>query len=116
MTIEEHGPEREMLLPRQQFGRYQIVGLLGAGGLAAVYEALDRALDATVAVKVLGDNHCVDPDGRSRFINEARLLRKVGTERLVPVFDIGEQGGQPYFVMELIGGGTLAELRADDRL
>ncbi|MGI9597164.1 MAG: protein kinase, partial [Acidimicrobiales bacterium] len=73
--------------------------LLGAGAFAAVYAARDPALDAIVAVKVLGDNHCVDPEVRARFIKEARLLRRVGTSRLVPVFDIGEQDGQPYFVM-----------------
>lgn len=109
MSIEEHGPTQETLLPRQQFGRYEIVRLLGAGAFAAVYAAHDPALDATVAVKVLGDNHCVDPEIRARFITEARLLRRVGTTRLVPVFDIGEQDGQPYFVMELMEGGTLAD-------
>ncbi len=85
-----------------------MVRLLGAGAFAAVYAATDPALDVTVAVKVLGDNHCSDPDIRSRFIREARLLRRIGTDRLVSVFDIGEQHGQPYFVMELIDGGTLA--------
>ncbi len=95
--------------PRHQFGRYQIIRVLGSGAFAAVYEAHDPALDATVAVKVLGDHHCGDADIRSRFINEARLLRRGIGDRLVPVYDIGEQDGQPFFVMELLPLGTLGD-------
>lgn len=99
----------KVFAPRHQFGRYQIIQVLGSGAFAAVYEAHDPALDATVAVKVLGDHHCGDADIRSRFINEARLLRRGVGDRLVPVYDIGEEGGQPFFVMELLPLGTLGD-------
>jgi endoglucanase len=74
-----------------------------------VYLADDRALDAPVALKVLGDHHSAVPDLRERFVNEARILRRLGSDRIVTVFDIGEWKGQPYVVMEALIAGTLAD-------
>lgn len=103
-------PTDDFSIPaNRSFGRYEILRLLGAGAFGAVYEAVDPALDASVAVKVLADNHATDEDLRDRFIREARVLRRVGGDRLVAVYDIGERRGQPYFVMELARGGTLAD-------
>jgi endoglucanase len=89
--------------------RYEIVGLLGTGSFAAVYLAEDPALDARVALKVLGDHHSGVPDIRERFVNEARTLRRLASDRIVTIYDIGEWRGQPYVVMEALVGGTLAE-------
>ncbi len=90
-----------------RIGRYEVVGMLGTGAFAAVYRAVDPALDAEVAIKVLADHHSAVPDIRERFINEARVLRRLASDRIVAVHDIGEHNGQPYVVLEVIEGGTL---------
>jgi serine/threonine protein kinase len=95
--------------PLPQFGRYETTGILGRGAFGTVYAAIDPALDSGVAIKVLADNFSTDAETRQRFIKEARFLRRIGTDRLVGVYDIGEREGQPYFVMELLGSGTLTD-------
>lgn len=66
-----------------------------------------------MAVKRLGDIHSADPALRDRFIREARLLRGARSHRLVAIHDIGETDGQPFLVMELVDGGTLADRLGD---
>jgi hypothetical protein len=79
------------------------------GGFAAVWLAEDPLLDARVAIKVLSDNFSGDADIRARFIQEARLLRRIKSPHVITVYDIGEtDSGQPYFVMEYAVRGTLA--------
>jgi hypothetical protein len=79
------------------------------GGFAAVWLAEDPLLDARVAIKVLSDNFSGDADIRARFIQEARLLRRIKSPHVITVYDIGEtDSGQPYFVMEYAMRGTLA--------
>lgn len=91
-----------------RFGRYQVTARIGVGGFATVYSAVDPGLDAPVAIKVLAENHAADVEVRRRFVAEARVARKVGSERLIGVFDIGEtDDGRPFVVMELAHGGTL---------
>ncbi len=93
-------------------GRYQIVDRLGAGGFATVYRAHDPELDSAVAIKVLADNWSGDAELRERFLREARLLRRIDSDRVITIHDVGElPTGQPYLVMALAPGGTL-----DDRL
>jgi eukaryotic-like serine/threonine-protein kinase len=89
-----------------QIDRYDVKELLGSGSFAAVYRAYDPALDADVAIKVLADHHSAVHDVRERFIREARLLRRLASDRLVTVHDIGEWRGQPYLVMEAVAGGS----------
>lgn len=101
-------------LPFENVGRYQVTARLGAGNFATVYLAYDPALDSQVAIKMLASHHADDPEIRSRFIREARLLRSVGGERLVGVHDIGELEHQPYMVMELLARGTLADRLESD--
>lgn len=97
----------------QNAGRHDIVERLGSGNFATVYEAVDPALDSSVAVKILADHHASDPDTRERFIREGRLLRKVASDRVVAVHDIGElSDGRPYLIMELATGGTLRDAMA----
>jgi serine/threonine protein kinase len=91
-------------------GRYRIERLLGSGAFASVWLAQDELLDAPVAVKVLAGGLIDDLDVRGRFLEEARLLRRADSERLVRVHDIGElEDGRPYFVMSYADRGTLAE-------
>jgi hypothetical protein len=94
---------------KDPIGRYEVRGQLGAGGFATVLLAYDPVLDGSVAIKVLADNLSLDAEVRGRFIQEARVLRGLRSERVVTVYDIGElPGGQPYLVMELARRGTLA--------
>ena len=95
-------------------GRYEILSRIGSGGFATVYRARDTALDSEVAVKVLADNWAGTPEIRDRFIREAQILRRIDSDRVITVHDIGESpSGQPYFVMALADRGTL-ESRLDE--
>ena len=97
----------------EQIGRYVVSRVLGAGAFATVWLGYDPALEAEVAIKVLADNWSTNGDVRERFLAEARLLRRIDDPSVVRVFDIGVVGesadGQPYFVMDYLPGGTLAD-------
>jgi serine/threonine protein kinase len=100
----------------RQIGRYRLDRPLGSGAFATVWKGHDPELDAVVAIKVLADNWAVDADVRERFTTEARLLRRIESPRVVRVHDVGVlpagEGGypeRPYFVMDYIEGGTLAD-------
>ncbi|MER5547753.1 serine/threonine-protein kinase [Streptomyces sp. NPDC002589] len=97
----------------ERIGRYRLERPLGTGAFATVWLAHDDELQAPVAVKVLAENWAHRLDIRDRFLSEARLLRRAGSNRVVQVYDIGElPDGRPYFVMEYADGGTLADLLA----
>lgn len=95
------------------FGRYRVMDRIADGGFATVYLAEDPSLTGRVAVKVLKEGLAADGDIRSRFISEARVMRRLATKSLVTVHDIDEQDGQPYFVMEYCERGTLADRLAE---
>jgi eukaryotic-like serine/threonine-protein kinase len=93
-----------------RFGRYRVVRRIGSGAFATVWLAEDEELESPVAVKVLADNWAVRLDVRERFEEEARILRRADSDRVVRVHDIGElEDGRPYFVMTYADLGTLAE-------
>jgi len=95
----------------EQIGRYRLERRLGSGAFGTVWLAHDDELEAPVAVKVLADNWAHRMDIRERFLSEARLLRRAGSNRVVQVYDIGElPDGRPYFVMEYADAGTYADL------
>ncbi|MBK3563733.1 serine/threonine-protein kinase [Streptomyces sp. MBT62] len=97
----------------EQIGRYRLERRLGSGAFGTVWLAHDDELEAPVAVKVLADNWAHRMDIRERFLSEARLLRRAGSNRVVQVYDIGElPDGRPYFVMEYADAGTYADLLA----
>ena len=73
---------------------------LGHGGMATVYGARDLKLDRDVAIKLLADNFAGDDEVRKRFSREARLAAKLDHPNIVQVFDVGEEDGRPYIVME----------------
>ena len=91
-------------------GRYRLDRCVGAGAFATVWQGYDPELDAPVAVKVLADNWVRDADVRERFLSEARLLHRIESRRVVRVHDVGVADARPYFVMDFVGGGTLADL------
>ncbi len=94
----------------QALNRYQMVSLLGEGGMGAVYKAQDTALKREVAVKVLHSHFARQPDFRERFLQEARTAARLDHAGIVKVFDFGEAQGQLYIVMELIAGENLQDL------
>lgn len=96
----------------ENIGRYRIDRRIGAGAFATVYQAFDDELQSVVAIKVLSLDHANDPDIRRRFLDEARLLRRIRDERVVRVHDIGKlPDGRPYFVMDHCDGGSFTRLR-----
>ena len=98
------------VVPPTRLGRYVVRRRLGAGGFATVWLAYDDQLDSPVAVKVLADNWTEDAHVRSRFLGEGRLLRRVESAHVVPVYDAGElDDGRPYLVMAYADQGTLAD-------
>jgi len=94
--------------------RYELQDRLGHGGMATVYSARDLKLDREVAIKLLADNFAGDDEVRRRFSREARLAAKLDHPNIVQVFDVGEDDGRPFIVMEQVEGGTLGD-RLDGR-
>jgi TolB-like protein len=91
--------------PRPLVGeRYEILGLLGAGGMGNVYKAKDLELDELVALKVLRPELLGEPDAQERFRREVKLARRVTHPNVARVFDIGERGGDRILTMELVDG------------
>lgn len=94
----------------RRIGRYRVEAVLGAGAFATVYRAVDERLDDTVAVKVLAENHSLDPELRKRFLTEGRVLRRVDSPHVLDVHDLGETDRQqPFLVLEYASRGTLAQ-------
>src|SRR5438034_943562 len=93
---------------RTQSERYQLGELLGAGGMALVYRGYDRELARPVAIKLLADNLASDPSFRQRFLREARSVARLSHPNIAQIYDVGQLGGRPYFVMEYIEGETVA--------
>jgi len=93
----------------QQVGPYQVVGVVGAGGVGFVYRAVD-ADGAAVALKVVKPELADDVTFLRRFSREARIAQGIQHDHVVPVLGVGEVDGVPYMAQKFIGGGTLAQL------
>jgi serine/threonine protein kinase len=89
-------------------GRYELGSLIGQGGMAQVYRGHDRVLDRAVAVKLMRQASG-DARDRARFADEARMLGRLNHPGLVTVLDAATSDEQPYLVMELVNGPSLAE-------
>jgi len=88
-------------------GRYEVLELIGRGGTADTYRALDQTLEREVALKVLIDR---SDDVNKRFLREAQAMAKLNHPGIVQVFDVGEESGISYIVMEFVRGKTLRDL------
>lgn len=98
-----------MPLP-EKIGRYEVKAELGRGGMATVYRAFDPSFDREVAIKVLPREMLHDPQFRSRFEREIKLIASLEHPAIVPVYDTGEFNEQPYFVMRFMNGGSLSDV------
>lgn len=92
----------------ERIGEYEILGLLGSGAMGRVYAARDPGLDRRVAVKVLSPSRARDPAARRRFIRESKAAAAIDHPHVVTIHRVGEHGGVPYIVMQLLEGCTLA--------
>ncbi len=97
------------LIKGQRIGAYQILALLGKGGMGEVYRARDTRLDRDVAIKVLPAALTNDPDRLSRFALEAKVTGALNHPNILTVHDIGNHDGAPYIVAELLEGDPLRE-------
>ncbi len=89
-------------------GPYEIVALLGAGGMGEVYRARDSKLGRDVAIKLLPDSYAHDPDRRARFEREAQILASLNHPNIAAIYGF-EDSDSPALVMELVEGPTLAD-------
>lgn len=90
--------------------RYELVEELGRGGMATVFRAHDPRFGRDVALKVLPREFLHDPMFRQRFEREAQTIAALEHAAIVPVYDFGEQDGQPFIVMRYMPGGTLSDV------
>lgn len=95
----------------QQVGPYIIRGLLGIGGMGAVYRAQDVRLGRAVAIKVIDVSKGNGPRFASRFQREARLLARLDHPHILPLWDVGQAGDLLYLVTPVVEGGSLRDLR-----
>ncbi|MFE7559009.1 protein kinase [Kitasatospora sp. NPDC057500] len=100
------------MIGRALNGRYELVEILGVGGMATVWRGVDHVLGRQVAVKVLNGGLADDPRFAERFGREAQHAAMLVHPRIVMVFDSGVDQGSPYIVMELVQGRSLAALLA----
>lgn len=91
-------------LTNTQLGQYQLIEAIGHGGMATVYKAYQPALNRFVAVKVLRPS--ADPQFTARFQLEAQTIARLQHPNILPIYDYGEQDGQPYFVVQYVESGT----------
>ncbi len=98
------------LAPGSRLGPYEVISPLGAGGMGEVYKARDTRLGRTVAIKVLAPALSGDPAFRARFDREAQTISKLSNSHICTLFDVGQDGGVDYLVLEFLEGETLAEL------
>ena len=90
-------------------GRYEILEIIGVGGMAVVYKAMDHRLNRLVAVKILKDDYLGDADFRRRFHGESQAVAMLSHPNIVSVYDVSRSDGMEYIVMELIDGITLKQ-------
>jgi len=91
-----------------RLGKYQIVRLVGEGGMGAVYEGVHLAIGKKVAIKVMRPDLAQDLDARARFLREAQLTSRVRHPHAVDVTDVGSEAGLTFLVMEYLDGEDLA--------
>src|SRR5437879_2561956 len=97
------------LTPGMRVGTYEVVALLGKGGMGEVYRARDSRLHRDVALKVLPEAFALDPDRLARFKREAQVLASLNHPSIAAIYGVEETGGVQALVLELVEGPTLAD-------
>ena len=96
------------LKPGSHLGPYEILSLIGAGGMGEVYKGRDTRLERLVAIKVLPAHLADRPELRERFEREAKTIANLKHPNICVLYDIGKQDGVDYLVLEYLEGETLA--------
>ena len=97
------------LNPGVRLGPYEIVSVLGAGGMGEVYKARDTRLNRPVAIKIVSETLATDRQFRERFDREARAISQLTHPHICTLYDVGEEQGTAFLVMEYLEGETLAD-------
>lgn len=108
-------PSGALELPTR-LGGYELLEELGRGGMGVVYRARQLGLDREVAVKMILRGQLATPSERERFCAEAEAAARLDHPNIVPVYEVGEAEGRPFFSMKYIAGRTLAQLLAEHPL
>src|SRR4030095_15116522 len=93
----------------QKFSRYEIREQLGEGGMATVYRAYDPMFEREVALKILKRESLNDIQVRERFERETKIIARLEHAAIVPVYDVGRDKDQLFFVMRYMSGGSLSD-------
>lgn len=103
------GPGADSAFPSsdRRVGKYRLLDLVGRGAMGRVYSALDEHTGRTVAIKLLNADLEGEPDVRTRFFREAQAAARLGHRNVITIYDLGEDRGRPFIVMELLRGWTL---------
>ncbi len=105
-----------MISPGEFVGPYEVLGILGAGGMGEVYRARDVRLGRFVALKVLRSGSEGRSDFRERLRNEARAVARLNHPHICTLYDIGSVDDLDYLVMEYVAGDTLATVLGNGRV
>ncbi len=104
------GPAAEgVLRPGERLGPYEVVGPLASGGMGLLYRAHDTRLGRAVALKLVAPHLADDPRALRRFQREARAVAALAHPNIVALFDVGQEGGRAFAVLELLRGESLRE-------
>src|SRR5262245_2613309 len=100
----------------QRIGKYDVVRLIGEGGMGRVYEASDPVINRRVAIKTISQQVLQNADTRARFLFEAQAAGQLNHPNLITIHDVGEDNGMPFIVMEYLEGEELTGIIAKERL
>jgi len=112
--LDQDTPSQPSDLGVDLFGRYRVLGLLGSGGMGAVYRVWDAILDDEVALKMLRRELLSEAGMLARFRSEVKLARRVTHRNVVRTFDLGEHDGEYYLTMEYVRGKSVRRILSED--